>query len=259
MVDFRIVIPARYESTRFPGKLLKLLAGKPIIQRVYEQALKSHPKSILIATDHQTIVDAAKKFGAEVCLTSSKHRNGSMRVAEAVSIMAYDPSDIIVNLQADEPLIPFKILQQVADNLEKYQTDVATLCVPIDDPKELFNTNVTKVVMNKNAHALYFSRSVIPWDRNHFKANTPACSRLTQHYRHIGLYAHRVDFLKTYTRWPTSPIESAECLEQLSVLWQGGQIHVEQAQEFPPPGIDTPEDLKAMAELFGSTGLQHYH
>lgn len=250
-MQFHIIIPARYASTRLPGKPLRQLAGKPILQHVYEQANKSQAKSVVIATDDVRIKQAAEAFGAEVCMTSTAHTSGTERLAEVIEIKNFAPDDIILNLQGDEPMMPPVCLDQVAALLVT-NTDckMASLCEPIATAEDLFDPNVVKLVLDKNRHAIYFSRAPLPWHRNAFSNNTrvlPVEPEL--YYRHIGLYAYRADFIKTYLTLAVSPIEKAESLEQLRVLWHGEKIAMDIARETPGPGIDTEEDLKKVEAM----------
>lgn len=246
-MSFTVVIPARYQSTRLPGKPLADIGGKPMIQWVYEQALKAGAEQVIIATDDQRVENVALSFGAQVCMTSPDHESGTERLAEVVSNMKIPSDHIIVNVQGDEPLIPPSIIKQVADNLATSTAPMATLGVEIDSEEEVFNPNAVKVVTDNEGYALYFSRATIPWDRDNFagEAKTIKAPLL----RHIGIYAYRAGFINTYINWQPSTLEKIECLEQLRVLWYGEKIHVDVALESPPPGVDTPEDLDAVRLL----------
>lgn len=251
-MSFTIVIPARYQSSRLPGKPLLDIEGKPMIQRVYEQAVKSGAKQVIIATDDSRIEAAAKAFGALVCMTSQSHESGTERLAEVVEKMDIDAEEIVVNVQGDEPLIPPAIITQVANNLANSSAPMATLGVAIDHPSEVFNPNAVKVVTDKDGYALYFSRATIPWDRDNFPAGgVNACKEHIAQplLRHIGIYAYRAGFINTYISWEPTPLEKIECLEQLRVLWYGEKIHVDLALEAPPAGVDTPEDLAEVRAL----------
>jgi 3-deoxy-manno-octulosonate cytidylyltransferase (CMP-KDO synthetase) len=249
-MSFVVIIPARYASTRLPAKPLAEIAGKPMIQHVYERAKQSTAARVAIATDDQRIVEAAGTFGAEAVMTDVNHESGSDRLNEAASKLQLAPDTIIVNVQGDEPLIPPAIIDQVASNLAaNSQCGMATLSCPLDDPQQLFEASVVKVVADKNGRALYFSRASIPYSRKDFP-NTP--SNLTPWQRHIGIYAYRVSFLQQFVRWAPAPIEQLESLEQLRALWNGASIHVEPAREVPPAGVDTPEDLARLRRLLAS-------
>lgn len=245
-MSFTVVIPARYQSTRLPGKPLADIAGKPMIQWVYEQAIQAGANNVIIATDDERVELAAKEFGAQVCMTSPDHESGTERLAEVVKLMGIADDHIIVNVQGDEPLIPPSIIAQVADNLANSQAPMATLAVEITDEAEVFNPNAVKVLTDKDGYAMYFSRATIPWDRDNFaKSNIIAQPLL----RHIGIYAYRAGFINTYINWQPSALEKIECLEQLRVLWYGEKIHVAVAKEAPSAGVDTPEDLEAVRDI----------
>lgn len=249
-MEFRVVIPARYASSRLPGKLLLDIAGKPMIQHVYERAVESGAESVIIAADDERIRKVAEEFGATVCMTSPEHQSGTERLAEAVVAMGYLEEDIIVNVQGDEPLIPPTLISQVAEDLEKFENArMATLYEPIKTIEELFDPHKVKVVMNKRGYALYFSRAPIPWDRDHFTI-PPAQQALNgEYFRHIGLYAYRVGFIQEYTEWESSPLEKIEALEQLRILWNGGRIHLTQARKSVPGDVNTEEDLQKVRQL----------
>lgn len=248
-VPRRIIIPARQASSRFPGKILKLIAGKTMLQHVYERAAACGFNSVLIATDCEQIAAAAKSFGAEVCMTSDQHSTGTDRLAEAMLKMGYDEDDIIVNVQGDEPLIPIENVQQVADNLAlNTEAAVATLCEPLHDIKEIMNPNIVKVVTDKAGMALYFSRAAIPWVRGEFPERL---SPGVNSYRHVGIYAYRGAFLQAYQRIVSSFIEQWEGLEQLRVLWHGYKIHVDIAKQKTLPGVDNYEDLQRVKRFLG--------
>ncbi|RVU41100.1 3-deoxy-manno-octulosonate cytidylyltransferase [Rheinheimera riviphila] len=249
---FVVVIPARFASTRLPGKPLADIAGKPMIQWVWQQAMQSGASQVVIATDDSRVEQAALEFGANVIMTSESHNSGTERLAEVVKKLQLASDTVVVNVQGDEPFIPPSIIGQVAANLAAQQkARMATLAVPLSSIAEIANPNVVKVVTDHQGYALYFSRSAIPFDRDQaFSAS------LAQHYRrHIGIYAYRAGFIQDYISWPVSTLEQIECLEQLRVLWQGEAIHVADALEIPPVGVDTPADL-AHAVLHGKTLVQ---
>lgn len=242
-MSFTVIIPARYQSSRLPGKPLADIAGKPMIQWVYEQSLKSGADQVVVATDDQRIADAVVAFGGEVCMTSASHESGTERLAEVVEKLAIPDERIVVNVQGDEPLIPPSVIAQVANNLSYSQAPMATLAVEITDEHEAFNPNAVKVLMDKEGYALYFSRATIPWDRDGFAQDKTIRYPLL---RHIGIYAYRAGFINTYINWAPSQLEKIESLEQLRVLWYGEKIHVAVAQEKPPAGVDTAADLDAV-------------
>lgn len=249
-MSFRVIIPARHASTRLPGKPLLDIAGKPMIQHVYERACESGAENVHIATDDARIKNVAMRFGADVIMTKKEHRSGSERLAEAVEILACADNEIIVNLQGDEPLMPAGLIHQVADDLQQHvDSNVATLCTPFHKDDDVHNTNIVKVVRDKQGYAMYFTRAAIPWERDSFAKNNNRPSGHYLHYRHIGLYAYRVGFLKSYVAWPECDMEVMESLEQLRVLWHGEKIHVSEAVSIPPPGVDTEEELARVVRL----------
>lgn len=239
---FKIIIPARYASTRLPGKLLLELHGMTVLERVYRQALAAEPESVIIATDHEGIALHAREFGAQVVMTSSDHQSGSDRIAEVVAQKGFKDDDIIVNVQADEPFMSPALIRQVAERLMVSESPVATLCWPIDHEEQLHNPNVVKVVRNQNEQALYFSRAAIP----HARDKQDALPRV---YRHIGLYAYRAAFLLDYVSWPVCELESVEALEQLRILWAGYSIEVPQACVEPLQDINTEDDFNRASAL----------
>ena len=250
-MSFIVIIPARFNSTRFPGKPLVDIQGKPMIQHVVERSKAAQADAVYVATDDPRIENVVKDFGANVIMTSPDHQSGTERLAEVVDILNASDETIIVNVQGDEPHIPIEIIRQVAQNLAQHPEAVmATLACPITTPKELMNPNAVKVVMDKQGMALYFSRAPLPYVRDDFmagqetKVTSDISSPLTYpHYRHIGIYAYRAGFIKAYMSLAPSELEQIESLEQLRVLYHGYKIHVAEALSTPPPGIDTPEDL----------------
>lgn len=237
---FLVVIPARYASSRLPGKPLADIGGKSMIERVYQQALQSGAGRVVVATDDPRVAAAVDAFGGEVCMTRAEHNSGTERLAEVVSKLGLAADTVVVNVQGDEPFIPPLIIRQVAQNLAAQQkARMATLAVPLSDAAEIANPNIVKVVSDKDGYALYFSRSVIPYDRDGV-----ARTDLAQHYRrHIGIYAYRAGFIQQYVNWPASTLEQIESLEQLRVLWHGEAIHVDTALQTPAVGVDTADDL----------------
>ncbi|MBL0483372.1 3-deoxy-manno-octulosonate cytidylyltransferase [Aeromonas veronii] len=241
-MSFVVVIPARYASTRLPGKPLADIHGKPMVQHVVEKALQSGADRVIVATDDERVQQALQSTGVEVCMTSPDHQSGTERLAEVCRHYGFAADTIIVNVQGDEPLIPPTIIRQVADNLAAATAPMATLSVPIKDAEEAFNPNAVKVVTDKDGYALYFSRASIPWDRDRFAKSH---GQIGDHYqRHIGIYAYRAGFIQRYVDWAPSVLEQVEALEQLRVLWYGEKIHVAQALEAPPVGVDTQADLE---------------
>ena len=242
--EFHIIIPARYHSTRLPGKLLMDLNGQTVLERVYRQAMLTQAKSITIATDHRAIFDLAQTLGAPVVMTKETHPTGTDRIAEVVSSSAFAPNDVIVNVQGDEPLIEPTLITQVAQSLQnEHEAHIATLCWPIEELSMLTNPNVVKVVRDSRNYALYFSRSTIP-------ANRDEPSSLQNVFRHIGLYAYRAAFLLEIVSWPVCDLERIESLEQLRVLWAGHKIKVEVACQLPRQDINTADDLARAREHY---------
>ena len=254
---FSVIIPARYASSRLPGKPLLDIAGKPMIQRVYEQACLSEAKQVVIATDDQRIADVAEGFGAEVCMTSADHPSGTDRLQEVVKLKGFYADDIVVNVQGDEPLIPPRVINQVAHNLAaEPEASIATLCEPINELKTLVDPNVVKVVADARGRAMYFSRAPIPWPRDAFAQTPKQLPQGVEYQRHIGIYAYRVKLLNDFVKWPPCALEQTECLEQLRAMWNGALIHIDQADEAMPAGIDTPDDLERIRALLGSSASQ---
>ena len=262
--SFKVVIPARYDSTRLPGKPLLDIAGKPMIQRVYEQALKSNASDVIVATDDARIETVVKAFGGKVCMTSDKHESGTDRLQEVTQYLGLADDAIVVNVQGDEPLIPPAVINQVAANMAAaHAASMATLSEPISCAEDFLNPNVVKVVSDKDGYALYFSRASLPWPRDDFSAakavalsgaegatrSLPRLPNSDQFQRHIGIYAYRVSLLNEFVQWEMAPIEALESLEQLRVMWNGHRIHVAPAVEAVPGGVDTPEDLARLQAL----------
>ena len=237
-MDFSIIIPARLASSRLPAKLLKNIDGKLLIEHTYLNAIKSSAKRIIIATDNEKIRSVAKDFGAEICMTSQNHSSGTSRLSEVVTKMNFDDSEVVVNVQGDEPMMSPEAINQVAHNLIKHDMSVATLCEKIENEESYFDPNCVKVIYNSRGKAMYFSRSPIPAFRDASDINLDLC------FRHIGLYAYRTNFLKKYFKMEKSSLELAERLEQLTILEHGVDIHVEPACAPTGYGIDTESDLK---------------
>ena len=236
-MSFTVIIPARYASTRFPGKPLVDLAGKPMVVRVCERAAKSGAAGVHVATDDERIASAVRQHGFAVVMTRADHPSGTDRLAEAAAQLRLDDKHIVVNVQGDEPLIEPALIRRVAERLS--DADMSTACHAIHDAASLANPNVVKVVLDAKGDALYFSRSRIPYPRE----GDPVC------YRHAGIYAYRVGFLKRYARLAPAPLEKAEALEQLRALWHGHRIAVVVSETDIPPGVDTPQDLEAVRRM----------
>ena len=237
--DYKIVIPARYASTRLPGKPLLDIHGKPMIQHVYERAQEAGASEVVIATDSEKICTAAQAFGATVCMTREDHVSGTDRLSEVVNTLGWPDDTVVVNVQGDEPLIPPQIISQVAHNLTTHpEAACATLMAAFNADEDVHNPNAVKVVVNAQGYALYFSRALIPFvrDQQHTDAVT--------YYRHIGMYAYRVELLRNYAQLPACELEAIEKLEQLRLLWHGLKIHVAEALVVPAHGVDTEQDLE---------------
>mgnify|MGYP003703809021 CR=1 FL=1 len=243
--EFLVVIPARLGSTRLPRKPLADIDGKPMVVRVAEQAKKSLAQSVVVATDSTEIQAACDQHRIECLLTSPDHSTGTDRLAEVAQLLKLPSNALVVNVQGDEPLIPPELINQVAQTLaDHHECAISTVAVPIQDDAEIQNPNVVKVVLNRNSEALYFSRAMIPFARDR------ELTKNITHLRHLGIYAYRADFLQAYTRLEPAPPEQAEALEQLRALWNGYRIAVHVAQETPPAGVDTSEDLERVRSLF---------
>lgn len=254
-MSFVVVIPARYASSRLPGKPLADIAGQSMIERVYRQAQKSAARDVVVATDDLRVADCVRAFGGKVCMTSATHPSGTDRIEEVARAMGYGPDEIVVNVQGDEPLIPPENIDQVATNLAANPAcSAATLCEPLVSPAEVFNPNIVKVVMQESGVALYFSRAVIPWDRDAYAKLSPGVQPAAVagvYHRHIGIYAYRVSLLRDFVGWGACPLENIEALEQLRILWKGRGMHVAVAARNAPGGVDTPEDLERVRRHFG--------
>ena len=267
-MKYSVIIPARYASTRLPAKPLAIIDGKSMIQHVYQRAEQSGAEKVIVATDDQRVFDAVTAFSGEVCMTSADHQSGTDRLQEVVKLYGLADDEIIVNVQGDEPLIPPTVIRQVAKNLaENSRASAATLGEPIHDLETLFNPNAVKVVADNMGRALYFSRAPIPWQRDEFSptqiqeifdgdfdatkaavAGSPVnISSLAR--RHIGIYAYRVAVLHEFVTWPLAPLESIEKLEQLRLLANGREIHIADACEPVPGGVDTEADLERLRAI----------
>ena len=243
-MSFRVVTPARYHSTRLPGKPLRLIGGEPMIRRVYERASASGAASVLIATDDERIVAACKGFGAPAALTRRDHASGTDRLAEVANREHWPDDEIVVNVQGDEPLVDPANIAQVAALLANRQwATVATLVTPIVDPDEYLDPNVVKTVTDEAGRALYFSRAPIPWHRTHAGSGPDSDGDWVGAWRHVGLYAYRCRGLKRLSALPAAPLERSERLEQLRALHFGLPIVVAPAAVAPGPGVDTESDL----------------
>ncbi|ATJ82222.1 3-deoxy-manno-octulosonate cytidylyltransferase [Halomonas beimenensis] len=249
MQDFIAVIPARFASSRLPGKPLLDIAGMPMVAHVWQRASASAAGRVVVATDDERIRDALAPLGAEVVMTRDDHPSGTDRLAEVADHLGLAEDAVLVNVQGDEPLIPPALIDQVAARLfDDPGASIATLAEPITDVETLFNPNAVKVVRALSGRALYFSRAPIPWDREAFAAR-PDWLETDAWLRHIGLYAYRASFLAEYRHWPPSPLERLEQLEQLRALHHGHAIQVALATQAHPAGVDTPQDLARVRDV----------
>jgi len=249
---FHVVIPARYDSKRLPGKALLDLGGKPIIQHVYERAINSSAATVVIATDDERIAEAAAGFGAKVCMTSPDHQSGTERLAEVVDQLGWDDEEIVVNVQGDEPLVAPENIHLVAKDLKlNDQAKMATLYHPIDKVEDIYNPNIVKIVLDEAGYAIYFSRAPVPWEQHHFQIDPKQTEVTADHHGHYGIYAYTAGFIKQYVAWPPCPLEKVESLEQLRVLWYGQRIHCVKAAVITPADVNTQEDLERFRELLG--------
>ena len=247
---FKVVIPARYGSTRLHGKPLLHIAEQPMIVHVCERAVVAGAEDIVVATDDLRIFDVVADLGIKAMMTNPDHQSGTERIAEVAHRCGWAEDDIVVNLQGDEPLIPAEYVRAVAGALAQQQhAGIATLAAQITDEDEIFNANAVKVVLDKNNYALYFSRAPIPWERASFTMSGGKPTGAIPYLRHIGMYAYRVGFLNRYCAWQASPLESVESLEQLRILWHGEKVLVQVVDKAPPAGVDTHEDLVRVAQV----------
>ena len=246
---FDVIIPARYGASRLPGKLLRDIAGKPLIHRTYERALESKAERIIVATDDDGIARAVDSFGGTVCRTHSEHATGTDRIAETVDKFRFDNDRIIVNLQGDEPCVPGGLIDQVAQCLAGATgAEMATVSLPLVRHSDINDPSVVKVVVDRRGYALYFSRAPIPFLRNDVRLDDTIHPRYMR--RHIGLYAYRVGYLRRFVSLEPSPLEEIEKLEQLRALWHGDRIAVAAAESLPGPGVDTLADLEEVIQIF---------
>jgi 3-deoxy-manno-octulosonate cytidylyltransferase (CMP-KDO synthetase) len=242
--NFKVVIPARYASTRLHGKPLLNIAGKPMIAHVCERASQAGAEEVVVATDDTRILNTVTDLGIKAVMTSPDHQSGTERIAEVARLCGWVDDDIIVNLQGDEPLIPPDYIREVAFALAgQSQAGIATLAAKILHSDEIFNANAVKVVLDRNNYALYFSRAPIPWERASFTTAGGTPTGTLSYLRHIGMYAYTVAFLNRYCSWQASPLETIESLEQLRILWHGDKVLVKVVDKTPEAGVDTQEDL----------------
>ncbi len=251
-MHFRVVIPARYGSSRLPGKPLADIAGRPMVLRVLDRALEAGAESVVVATDDDRVRAAVEAAGHRALMTSPDHQSGTERLVEVVETLGWPDETLVVNVQGDEPLIdPVLIRDAARQLLLRADAVMATLAHPIHDHADFVNPNVVKVVADEAGYAVYFSRAPIPWPRDAFAARQPMPHELGA-LRHVGLYAYRAGFLRTYAGLAASPLERHEMLEQLRVLWHGYRISLALAASPPAPGVDTPDDLARVRARFGA-------
>ena len=251
-MHFRVVIPARYASSRLPGKPLADIGGRPMVLHVLERALQAGAESVVVATDDARVQQAVEAAGHQAMMTSPAHQSGTERLVEVAETLGWPDDVLVVNVQGDEPLIDPALIREAARQLVLHDDAVmATLAHPIHDHADFVNPNVVKVVADQAGYALYFSRAPIPWPRDAFAAQQAMPHELGA-LRHIGLYAYRAGFLRTYAGLAPSPLERFEMLEQLRVLWHGHRISLGVTPVAPAPGVDTPEDLERVRALFAA-------
>lgn len=258
-MHFRVVIPARYASSRLPGKPLADIGGRPMVLRVLERALQAGADEVVVATDDARVKQAVEAAGYPALMTSPDHQSGTERLVEVVETLGWEDDTLVVNVQGDEPLIDPELVREAARQLVLHDDAVmATLAHPIHDHVDFINPNVVKVISDEAGYAVYFSRAPIPWPRDAFASADPVRPGATQAVmphelaalRHIGLYAYRAGFLRTYASLAVSPLERHEMLEQLRVIWHGYRISLGIAPAAPAPGVDTPADLERVRQLF---------
>jgi 3-deoxy-manno-octulosonate cytidylyltransferase (CMP-KDO synthetase) len=244
-MKFSVIIPARFASSRFPGKPLADIGGKPMVVRVAERAARSGAAEVLVATDHKGIAEAVRRHGYEAVMTRGGHASGTDRIAEVAAKRRYPGGHIVVNVQGDEPLIAPALIRLVAADLARHRdAAMATACHPVANALELANPNVVKVALDRDGYALYFSRAAIPWARDAFARGVSRVPPGLPAYRHLGIYAYRAAFLRAFTRLRPAAIERFEALEQLRALAHGYRIHCAITRAAPHPGVDTPADLR---------------
>jgi 3-deoxy-manno-octulosonate cytidylyltransferase (CMP-KDO synthetase) len=238
-----VIIPARYSAARLPGKPLLVVGDRPLIQWVWQCARASEAVSVIIATDDPRVRDAVQSFGAECLMTSPLHASGTDRIAEVVRTKGFAADDIVVNLQGDEPMMPARVVNEVAAALHaRPQIDIATAVAPIHTLEEFLDPSCVKALRAGDGSALYFSRAPVPWPRDSVAGGRP--TEYAGAWRHVGIYAYRVRSLLQFAAWPPTPLEEAEKLEQLRALEHGMRIHLVILSEAPPAGVDTPQDLE---------------
>lgn len=249
-MSFVVLIPARLASSRLPDKPLADIGGLPMIVRVAQRTRTSGATRSVVATDSQRVLEVCLEHGVQAVMTRSDHPSGSDRLAQACDILGLSDSDIVVNVQGDEPLIEPSLIDDVALALQRSpQSSMSTAAHAIDKLEDFVNPNVVKVVVDQQGQALYFSRAPIPWWRDGFTAGVNALPSPAP-LRHIGIYGYKVGFLREFPRLPQAPLETCEALEQLRALWHGHRIAVHLTEHAPGPGVDTPADLERVRALF---------
>ncbi|HLR17966.1 MAG TPA: 3-deoxy-manno-octulosonate cytidylyltransferase [Alcanivoracaceae bacterium] len=255
-MSYTVIIPARYGSSRLPGKPLADIAGKPMIVHVYERCLASQAKAVWVATDDERIAKAVEQHGGKAIMTAADHPSGTDRLQEVAQKLGLADEEVVVNVQGDEPLIPAAVIDQVAQNLlQQPNFHMSTLCEALTDWKQVWDANVVKAVFAEDGRALYFSRAPIPWQRDQFATNKPTTGQLPtgKFWRHIGIYGYRVSLLNDYIAWPQVSLEAEESLEQLRALYYGAAIHIAPACATVPAGVDTPDDLAHIRQMLEET------
>jgi len=253
--DFVVVIPARYASSRLPGKALADIAGKPMVVHVADRAREAGAAEVIVATDDDRIRDAVGRHGHTAMITRADHASGTDRIAEVAAQRGWPEQQIVVNVQGDEPRIAPALIRGVAQQLAGHRdATIATACHPVHSAAEMFDPNAVKVVVDKDGYALYFSRAPIPYARDAFGSDRSRLPGGLPAYRHLGLYAYRCGFLITYSTLAPAAIEQFESLEQLRALWCGHRISVAITDQAPEPGVDTPADLEIMRKVFSGAG-----
>ena len=250
---FTALIPARYASSRLPGKPLADIGGKPMVVRVAERAAAAGAERVAVATDDERVRAAVAAHGIAVCMTRADHPTGTDRLSEAAAALGLADDAIVVNVQGDEPLLQPALIRAMADTLARRpDAAIATACHPITEPAEVFNPNVVKVVLDARGDAMYFSRAPIPWARDAYAQSRERVPSGLPVYRHYGLYAYRMAFLRAYPGLAAAPVETFEALEQLRALWHGYRIAVAITDGTPAPGVDTPADLARVRALYAA-------
>lgn len=250
MPPFKVVVPARFGSSRLPGKPLLLLAGKPMIVHVCERALATGAEQVIVAVDDQRIADAVADLPVAAVMTRPDHASGTERLVEVVQRLGWEDQVLVVNLQGDEPLMEPELVQRLVSAFgARPESRAATLAARIERAEELFDPNVVKVVLDQRSLALYFSRAPIPWARDHFKAGAQVLPANVAYWRHIGIYAYTAGFIRAYSKWPQSELEQVECLEQLRILWHGEGMLVLPVEQAPAAGVDTSDDVTRVERI----------